>query len=562
MKRGLLGFALITTTLALAPATASAGVTITVSTTADQNDAGAECSLREAIQVAVTNQAHPAAGTMGCNTGAGGEVQGTLDMTGATTDAIVLPALGTYTVDNQISIGAGGPVIVRSDDPAVRRTISMPDDMAAADDRPFQVTDAATNVTFDTVAINNADEFDGSGGGVIYGSGIGSKLTLKNSVANSTHVGVSAVNGGVIRMDGAASDLTIDDSVITGGEANQQGGGIYSENAETIIRRSVVELNQVTGAGTQGGGISQTGGSLTIADSEIRNNTIAGSSDAQGGGIRTDGNSSFDLRRSLVADNAVTSSNGGSVQEGGGIYTQHTGNAAIVNSTIYNNTAGDDAGGSINSQGGGIVTNTAGMTLTHDTFLANTSIDSTGEADHLATNAVGTATYKASLFDGADNICGGLLNHFTSGGFNAFSGSDPECATQASDNTMGPTGVTAGIGTNGGPVVGGSGGSNMRTAAIGSPGTALDLVPLGSCPAAPDNTDQRGVSRPQGTGCDAGAFEVACTTPANLPGCPPLPMSLSPAAGPTGLPTATRKKCKKGRKLKRGKCVKRNKKKK
>jgi len=63
---------------------------------------------------------------------------------------------------------------------------------------------------------------------------------------------------------------------------------------------------------------------------------------------------------------------------------------------------------------------------------------------------------------------------------------------------------------NGGP-------TQTRLPQVGSP--LIDAIPLASCQAdgaSGISTDQRGVSRPQGNGCDIGAVEVSVAAPAPI----------------------------------------------
>ena len=60
----------------------------------------------------------------------------------------------------------------------------------------------------------------------------------------------------------------------------------------------------------------------------------------------------------------------------------------------------------------------------------------------------------------------------------------------------------------------------------------LDRIPVASCQAgdaAAVTTDQRGVTRPQGTGCDVGAVEVAVVTPPITPVTPATPIAIAPS---------------------------------
>ena len=202
-------------------------------------------------------------------------------------------------------------------------------------------------------------------------------------------------------------------------------------------------------------------------------------------------------------------------------------------------------------------------TLSHVTFSGNSMDGTDGDQIH---HTSGTVTYSGSIISGGDE-CGG--SGITSGGYSALATADTQCAAVGTDMVGGAIGLALAPASNGGPIVGGTGGSQIRSLGISSPSTALDLEPSGSCAGA-EGLDQRGVGRPIGAGCDAGAFEAACTTPAALPGCPALPAGPTPtptpapsagstptpsaSAGSTGLRAAALKKCKKKKGAARKKC--------
>ena len=71
---------------------------------------------------------------------------------------------------------------------------------------------------------------------------------------------------------------------------------------------------------------------------------------------------------------------------------------------------------------------------------------------------------------------------------------DATCFAGASDQVVADAGLGS-LADNGGPTL-------TQALLLGSP--ALDAADAAACPA----TDQRGVTRPQGGGCDAGAFEL------------------------------------------------------
>src|SRR5262249_55622792 len=75
-----------------------------------------------------------------------------------------------------------------------------------------------------------------------------------------------------------------------------------------------------------------------------------------------------------------------------------------------------------------------------------------------------------------------------------------------------------------------NGGSTQTQALLtGSP--AIDAIPVASCAV---NADQRGVARPQGNGCDIGAFEASFTAQQNI--APAVTATAPPKTTPTVQP--------------------------
>ena len=557
MKKGLVGIAAIAATLALTPAVAGAA-TITVSTTVDEAGTGLDCSLREAVNTAVTN-------LVGNGCDAGGEVVGTLD--NATTDDIVLPS-GPYALGaaGQIAIGAGGPIIIRSDNPTARRTISMADQVAQ--NRIFQLMNGA-DLTLRTLTITSDDDVASANGGIVEGFGVDMRLTLENSELNATKVGVSARQGGLIWFSsGVTGQLTIRDSELTGGEVSNAGGAVWADTAPVLIERSSIHTNTsnstFNGFG-RGGGVqlNSNGAALTMTDSEVYNNDVTTTSAAPGcsvvaGGI--DVGEGGTIKRSLIYDNSVTSS-GTCGERGGGIAA--TGTLNVSNTTIAGNKAGTD-GIALTGTGGGMSTSNGTTNLNHVTFAGNTAASS---GDQLVDSQdTGFTTYTGSIFSGGDDPCsdvGAAPPDLVSGGYNAITPAD--CPSVGTDSVGGSIGLAAlPPADNGGTVVGGTGGTPIRTLAISGFGTAFNLVPTGNCAAA-EGTDQRGAgfTRPQAGACDAGAFELVCT-PGNCPEPPPgggssagtVLAPIAAAPGLTGQQAAALKKCKKKKGKARKKCKK------
>ncbi|MCB0021284.1 MAG: hypothetical protein KDE09_25985, partial [Anaerolineales bacterium] len=164
---------------------------------------------------------------------------------------------------------------------------------------------------------------------------------------------------------------------------------------------------------------------------------------------------------------------------GSGIY--NTGPLAVTNSTFS---------GNFGSRGGGIYNSAGTLAVTNSTFSGNYPGYGGG-----IFNDSGTANLAGNVFaasSGGDNCTNsGTLND------NGYNLSDD--ATCTNGGTGSATNATLNLGDladNGGPT---------WTHALLPGSDAIDAIPGGSCLTA---TDQRGVARPQGSGCDSGAYEA------------------------------------------------------
>jgi CSLREA domain-containing protein len=523
-----------------APATAA---TLTPNITAE-DDGTADCSLREAIDAAVAN-----------SDGGGCDTETTGPYGNDVTDEIVLDQDTQYTItiastnengnfDGDLDVGGGGPIVIRSSSPGIRRSIAMAD--IGSDDRMFDLVpiNGVADLTLRDVDLGPTNEIPAENGGVIRAVINGNDLDLENvEIVHNDEV--NAVDGGLIAVSGASSTFEMSDSTLRGGDATSQGGALYLDDLSPVtIERSVIAANTASapnGADAEGGGIVAINTDLTITDSEISSNAAAapgmGDGDARGGGVVT-----FDdltIERTLIEGNtAFTSDVGAATEVGGGVYIQTgagDGPSTIVNSTIAGNEVGNDPA---NGAGGGIFNlSTQPVEVVHTTFFANAASDPES-GDHIQNNGTGL-TYANSVLPGGGgvNMCEGGDATTISGGFNALSPDDPDgCDAEGTGDATGVIGIVPGGATaNGGPSIGGSDPVPTRTIAILG-GTAENLVPTANCGPA-GGIDARGVTRPQGTACDAGAFEreIAVTPPVVVP---------TPA---TPAPTK-KKKCKKKKK--------------
>jgi hypothetical protein len=262
----------------------------------------------------------------------------------------------------------------------------------------------------------------------------------------------------VLYVDGGVT-ATVSGVTIENGsgnaDANGDGGGIFN-NGTLTVNNSTISSNYVSGGSAGGGGIANIG-TLTLSNSTLSGNHA--NTNASGAGIYNAG--------TATVINSTFSGNHANLF-GGGI--QNNGPLTMSNSTLSGNVADYSAGGIRDGTGGT-------MTL-KSTLLA-------GNIAAYGGNCSGTLTSDGYNLDD-DGTCG--LNQLTD---------QSDIATAAS--YLGP------LQNNGGPT---------QTIALLTGSTAIDAIPVSECTDAfgnPVTTDQRGISRPQGAGCDIGAYELTMT---------------------------------------------------
>ncbi|HEX5989702.1 MAG TPA: choice-of-anchor Q domain-containing protein [Solirubrobacterales bacterium] len=265
-----------------------------------------------------------------------------------------------------------------------------------------------------------------------------------------------------------------------GGEVPGDGGGVLAYEAEEAVLQGV----NVTGnlASQNGAGVS--------APPEGVNRTV------------------LSIANSTIANNRVT---GGAVEGlGGGIYA--LGKLSLVNSTVTGNSA--ESSGLV-VQGGGVLLaiDPAGAegsegTVVNSTIAGN-SVGATGVGGGLAVyNPEPTLGGSATLL---------VKNTIVAGNSGPAGESDcaPVAVVTSDHNISGDAScmfTDAGSKQNTNPLLGGpaNNGGETDTLALQAGSRAIDAGTNDGCPP----SDQRGVSRPQGTACDIGAFELVPAPPA------------------------------------------------
>ncbi|MGE5377764.1 MAG: choice-of-anchor Q domain-containing protein, partial [Bacteroidota bacterium] len=250
------------------------------------------------------------------------------------------------------------------------------------------------------------------------------------------------------------TDITISDLTVVHG----YGGAIQSLGKLTVIN-STLKNNQ--------GGAIQSIGTLTL-----RNSTIAQN---QGGGILIYGTGSTILNSTITQNQADANDGGGIAIRGGGMHR-------ILNSTVTQNSAASGGGISIYQPATVDVDNS---TFAHNSAARGTEIKMVGYSYMDVTNTIFVCIPESSnCYEG---------------------GSTPIALTNSilATGTLYDYGLAA-LADNGGPT---------QTMALlpGSP--LIDTGSDAGCAA----TDQRGITRPKGSHCDIGAYELEEAAQVPLP---------------------------------------------
>ena len=226
-----------------------------------------------------------------------------------------------------------------------------------------------------------------SGGGLTIsqpGTALIDRSVVAFNVAEDSTAGIPSNGGGIIAGSGTA--VTIQDSVISGNEA-QAGGGL---DGEFRILRSTLANNRAIG----GGADSRGGGIRMFRPGEIVNSTIIGNvSDGDGGGI----NYNFAVGTGRVLSSTIAANSSG--RDGGGINVD-AGNFVMANTVLANNSAdrdGADCRGTVVSDGNNLVQSTGGCA-----YVASTGdrIDSAANLAPVANNGGPTAGSSLGIISG------------------------------------------------------------------------------------------------------------------------------------------------------------------
>lgn len=363
------------------------------------------------------------------------------------------------------------------------------------------------------IVINSSTNLDASGQNVtIDGGGTRGIFSLASAVPTVTLKNLTLTHAGgtgAIYNNQGAANLNIINTTFSNNTTGFGGTSpaIYNLEGNLTITNSLF-LSNTEGIGDSGGAILSIGfGNLTITNTRFIGNTAP---NTHGGALITE-MVSANIVDSTFTNNTSNRPNGAA----GAIF--NIGKLSVRNSTFTNNTVNGSNGA------GGAIYNLNELKVINSTFVGNASgsgavIYTTGPQSTTITNIINstlTANTGGTALEGAG---GSSLNVVNSIVANSPAGNCLNPAGSISGHHNLETGITTTCGTNSlltanpllGPLADNGGPTQTLALLAGSP--AIDGADNAVCLAEPPNgagkLDQRGVARPQGQGCDIGAFEL------------------------------------------------------
>jgi uncharacterized repeat protein (TIGR01451 family)/CSLREA domain-containing protein len=332
-----------------------------------------------------------------------------------------------------------------------------------------------TQCTLREAVANANSDSDTSGGDCLSGLGADTiSFTTDGNLVLSSALTINDIAG--ITLDGSGRRITLNGNKAVRVLTVNQGATLTVKNLTVVDGYTV---NDAFGGGT-GGGIVNNRGFLNVIGCTFSGNSATG----RGGAIAN--LSSFDIPTANGVLNVTNSTfTGNTAFWGGAIHNSVNGTFSLVNSTVIGNSTIRPLCTGICAQvmpGVGGIDNNSVMTLHNNIVAGNTTI------------FVGTTTNTVSPSD-----IGGSVN--TSSSSNLIG--SPDTYSYGIQNGVNGNLLGIDINTVLNPTLANNGGQTQTFALLAN-SIALNIATAANCPA----TDQRGVSRPQGAGCDIGAFET------------------------------------------------------
>jgi len=321
----------------------------------------------------------------------------------------------------------------------------------------------AANVTVLSGEIGAAGNADNSYNVVVGG------VTNNTAVLDGFTVAAGNANGANPFDAGGGMNLNSSNpslaNVIFSNNLASFGGGMYNDSSNPTL----LNVTFIDNMAEDGGGMYNFNSSPSLLNAIFIGNTATVSS---GGGILNFANSSPTLTNVEFSSNS-------SKAVGGGIANQNDSNPSLTNVSLYNNSAGDFGGGMANSG--------SSPTLINVTFSANKAAAGGGIGSFSSSPTV-TTVLNSILWGDTGGEITDVNSSSTVVNFSIVQGGYSGTGNLNSDPLLGALANNGGF---------------TQTMRLGAGSPAIDTGKDIGCPA----TDQRGVTRPQGSHCDIGAFE-------------------------------------------------------
>lgn len=369
----------------------------------------------------------------------------------------------TENVSNSSAIANYGTLTIRA---STLSANSINSGNARAGAALFNDSAAMVRIETSTFSNNSIAGSLGSGGAIQHSAG-------NISIVDSAFTSNSAPDGGAIYIASGAS-ATISGSIFNDNMAGY-GAAIEISGTQVTLRDSTFQGNDATSG--DGGAIWMLGGRLDVDRTRFTGNTSA----TTGGAISCYGNQLF-VDNSAFADNT-------SGTTGGAIHS--TCAMSVTNATFTRNaTTGPNGGGAIN-QDGPISALIYYATIHNNTAAFGAGLYKDGAAT--GTLFIGRSIVSANTGGNCDGVVG-------SNGYNVVNDTGCGGFTETGDLQSANVPLMA-FGNYGGPT---------PTSPPSAGNAAIDRIPIINCFS---TIDQRGATRPAGSGCDSGAFESGAVIP-------------------------------------------------
>ncbi len=321
-----------------------------------------------------------------------------------------------------------------------------------------------------------------------------------NNTTLSGEIGTVALTDNIYHVVTGVNNATIDGFTITAGYAdasipNNRGGGMYNFSNSPTLNNIIFSNNTAE----YGGGMYNAYSNPTVTNVIFSNNSTS----YFGAGM-------YNYTSSPTITNVTFDNNSASNGTGGGMYNRASSSPTITNVTFSNNSA-SFAAGMYNAS-------SSNPTITNATFSNNNASNYAGAIyNHSSAPTITNVTISDNS---AGYQGGGMYNSFESHPTltniilwdnTASTGNEIENINDSAP-VVSYSVIQGGYadGTNiitENPALGtltDYGGPGMQILPIGGASSAFNTAKVASCPA----EDQRGLARPESTGCDIGSFEM------------------------------------------------------